>query len=140
MAVSEVVTAIEGLVLPQLKEIRAEPSEIKTALGLINKRLDDVNLRPAGQSRRIDAVRKELAERLDAVRETLTARFDAARERLGTQIETAREELTGRVDRVNDRLDRLYEVVVRRNEREALRICVYRLEVEVAELKQRLAA
>lgn len=129
MVMSEVVAAIKELVLPELKEIRAEQSEIKTALGLISKRLDDVNLHLTDQSRRIDVVREELTKRIDAVREELTKRIDVVRE-----------ELTGRVDRVNDRLDRLYDVVVRRDEHEELRTRVYRLEVEVAELKQRLAA
>ena len=69
----------QDVVVPELKQIRAENAEIKTTLQLTNKRLDDINVHLADQSRRIDETNK----RIDAVHVEL--------------IET------------NNRLNRLYE-------------------------------
>ncbi|MGQ0594416.1 MAG: hypothetical protein ACT4QB_17760 [Gammaproteobacteria bacterium] len=76
-------------------------------------------------SRRVD----ETNRRIDAVREELTAR-----------VEGAREALTHRIDETNDRLNRLYEVIVRREEHEGLAQRVTRLEQKVEDLTARLAA
>ncbi len=83
MELKDIVSIIKELILPELKEIRFEQKEIRTALNLTNKRLDDVNTHLADQSRRIDetnkhidSVRDDLIGRIDAVREELTARID----------------------------------------------------------------
>jgi len=50
------------------------------------------------------------------------------------------EELNHRIDETNKRLDRLYEVIVRRDEHAAIVIKINELDHEVREIKQRLAA
>ena len=47
-------TALQEMIVPELNSIKKENAEIKTSLGLINKRLDDVNSHLVDQSRRID--------------------------------------------------------------------------------------
>ena len=121
MELKDIVTVIKELVLPELKEIRYEQAELKTALTLTNKRLDDVNTHLADQSRRIDETNK----RIDEVRTDLTSRID---------------DVILRIDKTNDRLNRLYEVIVRRDDHEELKTRVERLEHDMAVLKQRLAA
>ena len=131
--------AIKELILPDLDRIREEGKEIKAILVLTNKRLDDGNLHLVDQSRRIDETNK----RIDALREALTGRLDETNKR----IDAVREDLTGRIDETNRfiietnlRLDRLYEVVVRREEHVSLTERVIHIERDLAEIKQKLAA
>ena len=84
------------MILPELKTLQQDVSEIKGILSLTNKRLDDVNTHLVDQSRRIDET--------------------------------------------NKRLDRLYEVIVRRKEHEPLSVRVQRLEEAMANLEKRIAA
>jgi len=119
MSVKEaVLAALKELILPELQIIRQEQAGVKATLVLTNKRLDDVNAHLMDQSRRIDAIRDGLGARIDAVRE----------------------ELSTRIDDTNKRLDRLYEVIVRREEHHGLEVRVSTLEQEVSALKKGLAA
>jgi uncharacterized coiled-coil protein SlyX len=106
-------SVLKELIVPELNKIKEENNEIKTTLVLTNKRLDDINLHLADQSRRIDSVREELSERID--------------------------ETNKRIDGTNKRIDRLYEVIVRRDEHYKLDQRVADLEREVTGLK-RMAA
>lgn len=54
-------------------------------------------------------------------------------------IDTIREELTGRIDETNRRLDRLFEVVVKREEYGEILTRLSRLEVDVDLLKRKIA-
>ena len=109
---------LKELIVPELDKIKEENKEIKATLVLTNKRLDDINLHLADQSRRIDSLRKELSERIDSVREELSERIDETNKR----IDSLRENL-------NQRIDRLYEVIVRRDEH-------YKLDQRVADLER----
>jgi chromosome segregation ATPase len=110
-------SVLKELIVPELNKIKEENKEIKTTLVLTNKRLDDINLHLADQSRRIDSVREDLSERIDSVRE----------------------DLGERIDEINKRIDRLYEVIVRRDEHSGLDQRVAKLEREIDDLK-RMAA
>jgi septal ring factor EnvC (AmiA/AmiB activator) len=81
-------------VIPEINLVRAENTQIKTTLGITNKRRDDLNAHLANQPRRID----ETNQRIGAVHADVLARIDAT----------------------NDRLNRLYEVIVRREEHDGL--------------------
>lgn len=124
-----VVAALKEMVLPELAVMKQEQVEIKTTLVLTNKRLDDVNNHLVDQSRRIDAIREDLSGRIEAVREELSGRIDGVRE-----------ELSGQISETNNRLNRLYEVIVRREEHQQLSERVLRLEHAMEDLKRRLAA
>jgi uncharacterized coiled-coil protein SlyX len=113
--------AIKELILPDLDRIREESKEIKAILTVTNKRLDDVNLHLADQSRRIDETNKRIDE-------------------TNKRIDSVREEMTSLIGEINRRLDRLYEVIVRRDEHYQLAERVAVMERNLAELKQRLAA
>ena len=168
--------AIKELVLPELDKIREENREIKALLSITNKRLDDVNIHLADQSRRIDSLREELTLRIeetnnridkvrddltlrmdetnkridsvldqltlriDSVREELTQRIDSVRDQLTLRIDSVREELSYRLGTANQRLDTLYEVVVRRDDHFQLANRVTAVERELADLRQKLAA
>lgn len=135
------------LIVPELDRIREENREIRAVLEVTNKRLDDVNLHLADQSRRIDALREELRSdiqaiwgRHDASREELRSgfkenndRIDSLRERMGSEIRDTSEKF-------DSRLDRLYEVIVRRDEHVQLAQRLTALEREVSEIKRKLAA
>ena len=110
-------SVLKELIVPELNKIKEENKEIKTTLVLTNKRLDDINLHLADQSRRIDSVREELSKRIDSVRE----------------------DLGERIDEINKRIDRLYEVIVRRDEHSGLDQRVAKLERELIDLN-RMAA
>ena len=164
MELKDIVSVIKELVLPELKEIRYEQAEIKTALTLTNKRLDDVNTHLADQSRRIDETNKRIDEtnkRIDDIREELTGRIDETNKRIdetnkridetNKRIDSIQAELSQRliavhndvilrIDKTNDRLNRLYEVIVRRDEHEEFKSRIGQLERDMADIKQRLAA
>ncbi len=126
-----VMAALKELIVPDLDKIREGNSEINVRLDLTNKRLDDINLHLADQSRRIDETNKRIDgtnQRIDSVREELTQRIDSVREDLG-----------GKIDKINVRMDRLYEVIVRRDEYRQLDRRVVSLEEDVGDLKQRAA-
>ena len=115
-------SVLKELIVPELNKIKEENKEIKTTLVLTNKRLDDINLHLADQSRRIDSAREELSKRIDGTNK----RIDSLREDLGERIDSVKDELTKRIDR-------LYEVIVRRDEH-------FRLDQRVAKLERELRA
>ncbi|MBW1696059.1 MAG: hypothetical protein JRH18_08995 [Deltaproteobacteria bacterium] len=127
-----IVSALQELIVPELDRIKEENGQIKTILELTNKRLDDVNLHLADQSRRIDETNK----RIDLVREELGKRIDETNKR----IDDVREELSRQDAEINRRLDRLYEVIVRRDEHSRVEERVAALERDVNELKRKIAA
>lgn len=105
---------IQEIVVPELNHLKTENAEIKAALHITNKRLDDINAILIDHSRRIDETNK--------------------------RIDELRADLIERIDRLNSRVDRLYEVIVRRDEHEKLEFRVMKLEQDVAEIKSKIAA
>lgn len=135
--------AIKEMMLPELDRIREENKEIKAILVMINKRLDDVNLHLADQSRRIDSVREELGARIDSVRKELGARIDETNNRINdanNRIDETNKRIDSMSQKFDIRLDRLYEVIVRRDEHYASEKRIATLEKDVAEIRLRLAA
>lgn len=139
MEITEAIrTALKELIVPELDRIKEENTEIKTILSLTNKRLDDMTAYLVDQSRRIDTLREELANRIDTLREEFTKRIDALREEFNRHIDTLQEGVTRHTDTLREeftksiegvrteialkfgeiatRMDRLYEVIVRRDE------------------------
>ncbi|MDY6863747.1 MAG: hypothetical protein SV062_12275, partial [Thermodesulfobacteriota bacterium] len=68
---------------------------------------------------------EETNNRIDSVREELSQRID---------------ETNNRIDGINTRMDRLYEVIVRRDEHYKLEQKVANLELEVNKIKSQMAA
>ncbi len=134
-----VVAALKEMVLPELAVMKQEPAEIKAALVLTNKPLDDINSHLVDQSRRIDDTNKRIDDsnkRIDVIHQDVILRFDETRKR----IDAVREELSVEIKETNKRLDRLYEVIVRREEHQQLETRLARLEQDKDALKRRLAA
>jgi vacuolar-type H+-ATPase subunit I/STV1 len=121
--------AMKEMMLPELDRIREDNKEIKATLFMINKRLDDVNLHLADQSRRIDAAREEMSGRIDL----LSVRIDSLHENLGGRIDSM-------AQKFDTRMDRLYEVIVRRDEHALAERRIATLEKDVADIRLRLAA
>ncbi len=114
MDIKEVVgSVLKDLIVPELDKIKEDNKEIKAILLLTNKRIDDINLHLADQSRRIDETNK--------------------------RIDNLRVELRDEMAKTNSRIDRLYEVIVRRDEHNKLDERVAGLERAVNQLKQRAA-
>jgi len=124
--------AIQELILPGLDRIREENTEIKAILGMTNKRLDDVNLHLADQSRRIDETNKRIDE--------MRTRFDQRIDETNNRIDEMRTRFELRMDEMNHRLDRLYEVIVRRDEHVQLERRLSAVEHDLDEIKRKLAA
>ncbi|MBW1962577.1 MAG: hypothetical protein JRJ04_14135 [Deltaproteobacteria bacterium] len=116
-----IVSALQELIVPELDRIKEENGQIKAILELTNKRLDDINQHLTDQSRRID----ETSKRIDETNK---------------RIDVVREELSRQDAEINRRLDRLYEVIVRRDEHSRVEERVAALERDVNELKRKLAA
>jgi len=112
-----IANVLKELIIPELSKIKDEINNVSAKLEFTNKRLDDINLHLVDQSRRIDGLREELSQRIDAVRE----------------------ELTQRIDETNDRINRLYEVIVHRDEHSGLEQKVLDLERDVQKIKIKIA-
>lgn len=133
-------TANKELIVPELDKVKEENLEIKTILTLTNKRLDDINGHFLDQSRRIDSMREELPDGIDTIREGLTNRIDSLREELTRRIDETNRRVETMGNKFDDRLNRLYEVIVRRDQRTQVIERVMLLEHDVAELKKKIAA
>jgi predicted phage tail protein len=153
--IQEMVMPELQLILPEIQAIKSENEQIKTALAVMNKRIDDMNNHLVDQSRRIDNLRVELRDEIANLRVELRDEIANLRTELRdenanlkaelkNEITNLRVELRDGIDKNNMRIDRLYEVIVRRDEYEKLEIKILRLENEVAEvrtdMKIRLAA
>ncbi len=110
---------VQELILPELGVIKGENEKINVLLQLTNKRLDDMNAHLVDQSRRIDETNKRIDE--------TNKRMDALRVEL-------RDELI----KTNVRMDRLYEVIVRREEHYGLEMKVIKIEQEIVGIKGEL--
>lgn len=70
--------ALHEEVIPEIKLVRAENSQIKTTLEVTHKRLDHLNAHLADQTRRIDETNQRIAE----VHTDLLARIDSTNQRI----------------------------------------------------------
>ncbi|MFN3594102.1 MAG: coiled-coil domain-containing protein [Thiobacillaceae bacterium] len=119
-------------------------------LARIDKVHDDLLARIDETNRRIDKVHDDLLaridetnRRIDKVHDDLLARIDETNRRIDKVHDDllARIDQTNRrIDHANVRLDRLYEVVVKREEHNELESRVAHLEEVVKSLRQSLAA
>jgi len=114
--VEKIKKIIQELILPELEIIKGENAEIKTILQFTNKRIDDINTHLIDQSRRIDETNKRIDETNKRIDET------------NKRIDDLRVELRDEIAKNNMRIDRLYEVIVRRDEHEKLEMRVITLE------------
>ncbi len=141
---------MQEYLLPELESIKSGQMRLEAGLTAVNKRLDDVNQHLVDQSRRIDetnnridTMREELNDSINTVREELNTRIDVTNNR----IDTVRKDLGVRIDEgnhavyeTNKRLDRLYDVVVRRDEHSAIVIKINEMDHDIRGIKQQLAA
>jgi len=187
--------AFKELILPELDRIKEENREIRAILEVTNKRLDDVNIHLADQSRRIDSlrgelnseisslrselgseisslrselgseissvrselgseinslrselgseissVRSELGSEINSVRTELVSEIKSVRSELGSEVSSLRTELVSELKETNKRIDRLYEVIVRRDEHSQVVQRLTTLERDMEEIKRRFAA
>ncbi len=140
-------TAIKEWVVPELDKIRLENGEIRATLQLTNKRLDDIQAQLIDQSRRIDETNKridkvhdDLLARIDKVHGDLLARVDKVHGDLLARVDKVHGDLLARIDETNGRLNRLYEVIVRREEHQGVIIELQDLKRRVEQIEHRLAA
>ncbi|MCK4763833.1 MAG: hypothetical protein KAW12_16645 [Candidatus Aminicenantes bacterium] len=131
-----VTSTFEEILLPEFAKIKDELKDMEgLPLKFTNKRLDDMNSQLADQSRRIDETNKKI----DTLREDLTQRIDAVRIDLTQRSDAVRDDFITGIENVNDRLNRLYEVIVRREEHQGIEQKVLELERDVRELKLKIA-
>jgi uncharacterized coiled-coil DUF342 family protein len=134
---------IQEMIVPELNVIKAENGEIKATLVLTNKRLDNINVHLADQSRRIDETNKridkvhtDLIKRIDETNK----RIDEVRSELTQRMDNLHADLIKRYDSLNGRFDRFYESTVRKDEHGSLERRLATVEREMARLKKKSAA
>jgi len=135
--------AFKEMILPEIGNIKEEYHAIGKMLEITNKRLDDMNGHLVDQGRRIDetnkridSVREELAKKIADVRQELTLRLDQTNQR----IDETNHKIVEMGDKFGNRMDHLYEVIVRREEHQSVVMRLTHLEQQIQELKLRLAA
>lgn len=124
---------VQELILPEFEIIKGENREIKITLQLTNKRLDDINLQLQDKSRRIDETNKRIDEINKRIDET-NKRMDELR----TELRYEMSELRLQIVQTNKRIDKLYEVIVRREEHDKLESRVIQLEHDIAQLREEI--
>ena len=112
---------LQEMILPELDLMKTEQIRITERLNSVDKRLEDINLHLVDQSRRIDDTNKRIDD-------------------MNRRIDSVRDELVAMIGETNKRIDRLYEVVVRRDEQETLVREVQELKFRVDNLERKLAA
>ena len=127
---------LQEVIVPELGKIKEENHEILAILKLTNKRLDDVNAHLADQSRRIDDTNK----RVDDLRSDLTQRIDDVRSELTQKMANIHADLIHRLDANNARIDQFFLTSVTKAEYIALDRRVDRLELDIDQFRQQLAA
>ncbi len=132
--------AFKELILPELDKIKEENGQIRVAIEMTNKRLDDtnkrlddINLHLVDQSRRIDGLRAELTQKIDETNNRIDNRIDGVRAELTSIINDARKTF-------DTRMDQLFQVIVRRDEHYKLENRLSHLEREVQRIKVKVAA
>ena len=123
LMVENIKKVVQELILPELGIIKAENQEIKTILQFINQRVNDTNIQLVDQSRRIDELRVELKKEISDLRIELKK-----------EISEVKRELKEEIFKNTIRMDRLYEVIVRRDEHEMLVMRVAKNEQKITEM------
>ena len=123
LMVKNIKKVVQELILPELGIIKAENQEIKTILQFINQRVNDTNIQLVDQSRRIDELRVELKKEISDLRIELKK-----------EISEVKRELKEEIFKNTIRMDRLYEVIVRRDEHEMLVMRVAKNEQKITEM------
>ena len=118
--VENIKKVVQELILPELGIIKAENQEIKTILQFINQRVNDTNIQLVDQSRRIDELRVELKKEISDLRIELKKEISEVKRELKEEISEVKRELKEEIFKNTIRMDRLYEVIVRRDEHEML--------------------
>jgi dsDNA-specific endonuclease/ATPase MutS2 len=131
---SAIAEAIKELIIPELNGMKSDIQGLKSGLEAITKRLDDQNDHLIELSRRTDQVRTELSGKIDQVRTELSGKIDHVRNELNERIDSSND----RTDAINGRIDRLYEVVVKREEHIELRQLYRNIDDRVQKLEKAL--
>jgi len=160
-----VLAALKELIVPEIQGIKREQGEIKVALNLTNKRLDDINAHLVDQSRRIDDTNKridetnqriakvhaDLIQRIDKVYADLIKRIDVVNQRIdetNQRIDKVHADLIQRIDVISQRIDETNHAMIRLSELSVSKEDFYlrmtdrmiRLEKAVEELQKHQAA
>lgn len=112
---------LQEMILPELNQMKGEQIRITERLKAVEKRLDAMDMHLVDQSRRIDETNK----RIDSVRDELVVMIG---------------ETNKRIDHTNEHINRLYEVVVRRDEHDKLAREIQEIRLRVDNLERKTAA
>ena len=123
---------LQEMILPEFEHIKTEQAKMGERLNSVDKRLDDINAHIVDQSRRIDGINKRIDE--------TNKRIDSVRDELNSRIDSVRDELVAIIGATNKRLDRLYEIIVRREEHYLLENKVENIAKRLQDLERKLAA
>jgi uncharacterized coiled-coil DUF342 family protein len=118
----------QEMILPEFDQIKVEQQKLVEKISSVDKRLDDITAHLIDQSRRIDDINKRIDETNKRIDET------------NIRIDSARDELVSMIGEINKRIDRLYEVIVRRDEHIGLEIKLENLVQRIEAIERKVAA
>jgi chromosome segregation ATPase len=127
------------MIVPELGKIREENQKIVAILELTNKRLDDINTHLADQSRRIDGTNTRIDDVNKRFDDT-NKRIDDVRSELTSRMDDMHSDLVNRLDANNERIDRFFLTAATKEEQTRNDARLFRLEQDLEEVRQRLAA
>ncbi len=104
----------QEMILPEFDHLKNEQQKLVEKINSVDKRLDDINAHLIDQSRRIDET--------------------------NIRIDSARDELVSMIGEINRRIDRLYEVIVRRDGHIGLESKVNNLEQRIKAIEKKVGA
>ena len=109
-----ILSGMKEIILPELNIIKEKQVRQEERINSVDQRLADITVNLVDQSRRIDETNK--------------------------RIDSVRDELVGMIGETNKRMDRLYEVVVRKEDHSKLESRVANCEKKLLEIERKLAA
>jgi predicted nucleic acid-binding Zn-ribbon protein len=125
----------QEMILPEFDQIKVEQQKLVEKISSVDKRLDDITAHLIDQSRRIDDINKRIDETNKRIDET-NKRIDET----NIRIDSARDELVSMIGEINKRIDRLYEVIVRRDGHIGLEIKLENLVQRIEAIERKVAA
>ena len=125
MDVKQITEAVAKALIPEISKLGSRMDRMEGRMEEMSSRLTDIN----GRLSDINGRMLSIEERMLSLEQQTIMRIDKLREELSQQI-----------GETNKRIDRLYEVIVRREEHKSLDRRVLGLEKKVREIEEKIAA
>ncbi|MFQ5455534.1 MAG: hypothetical protein ACE5EA_04920 [Nitrospirota bacterium] len=143
MEIKDIIQGVGEYLLPQFRELSQRLDRLETNYHEIRSVQEEMSRRISDLNISLNARMGSLENRMNSLENSLNARMNSLENSLGArmeQIESRVGNIERRLDLMDQRLDNLYQVIVRRDEHEMLEHRVKKIEEDISMIKHKLAA